>query len=263
MKNLLVVAAMTMTFNVMANDVDTAEELFALRGENVANAQKAANIYGDLAAASADQAEKAELFYKQSAATYYVGTKAKSKNEKKRIHEIGYEQAKKAINILKTIADGDDETLALAHFYYGANLGKYGEAKGIIASLSRVGELKEHMAAIKALDMVDVEEYGANRILGRLFFKVPGAFGGDKDKSEELLADAVAFTLSDDETVSVHGLNNLYYAETLEANGKKTKACEILKNFMRQDPETLLDTRVPETKEEINAAKQMADDFNC
>jgi hypothetical protein len=259
------VAAMTMTFNVMANDVDTADQMFAQRGEAVANAQKAADLYGQLAAAAADKAEKAGLFVKQSAATYFVGTKAKDDKEKMKLHEAGYNQAQKAVDLLKDNTDDFDqeETLAKSYFYYGANLGKYGEAKGIIASLSRVSELKANMQAISDLGMENVEEYGANRILGRLYFKLPGFAGGDDDKSERLLKEAVENTLSDDGTVSVHGLNNLYLADTLKKKKKKTEACKILKNFMKQDAETLLETRIPETKEEQTEAAAMAKDFGC
>ena len=265
MKNVLVVAAMAMSFNVFANDVDTADDLFAKRGASVANAQEAADLYGKLAAEATDKGEKAVLIVKQSAATYYVGTKATDNNDKEAVHKSGYEQAQKAIDLLKDNTDDFDqeETLAKSYFYYGANLGKYGEAKGIIASLSRVPELKRNMQSISDLGFEDVEEYGANRILGRLYFKLPGFAGGDNDKSERLLKEALENTLSDDGTVSIHGLNNLYLAETLKKNKKKTEACRILKNFMNQDPETLLDTRVPETKEEIKEAAKMAKDFNC
>ncbi len=266
MRNLLVLAAMTMTFNVFANDVDTADQLFAERGAAVANAQKAADLYGQLASAASEKGEKANLLVKQSAATYYVGTKAKDDKEKMKKHEAGYNQAQKAIDLLKDQTDGDfdlEESLAKSYFYYGANLGKYGEAKGIIASLSRVPELKRNMQAISDLGMEDVEEYGANRILGRLYFKLPGFAGGDDDKSERLLKEAVENTLSDDGTVSVHGLNNLYLADTLKKNKKKTEACKLLNNFMKQDAETLLETRIPETKEEIKEAASMAKDFKC
>lgn len=265
MKNLLVVAAMTMTFNVMANDIDTADDLFAERGASVSNAQQAADLYGKLAADAADKGEKALLIVKQSAATYYVGTKAKDDDDKEDIHKKGYEQAQKAIDLLKDNTDDFDqeETLAKSYFYYGANLGKYGEAKGIIASLSRVPELKRNMQAISDLGFEDVEEYGAHRILGRLYFKLPGFAGGDDDKSERLLKEAVENTLSDDGTVSVHGLNNLYLADTLKKNKKKTEACKILKNFMKQDAETLLETRIPETKDELKEAAKMAKDFKC
>ncbi|MCO4793734.1 MAG: hypothetical protein KC493_08485 [Bacteriovoracaceae bacterium] len=264
MKNLLVIAAMTMSFNVLANDVETAQNLFANRGENVANAQEAADIYGALAAAATENGVKADLYYRQSEATYYVGTIASDDDDKEDIHEAGYKQAEKAIALVDGTDDMDEEeTLAKAQFFYGANLGKYGEAKGIIASLSRVPELKKAMQVIIDLGLEDVEQYGANRILGRLYFKLPGFAGGDKKKSEKLLAAAVENTLNDEGTVSVHGLNNLYYAEVLKKNKKKAQACKILKAFSAQDGTTLLDTRIPETTKEIEEAKEMAKDFKC
>lgn len=196
-----------------------------------------------------------------------MGTQASDNDDKEDIHEAGYELAQEAIDLLADDADDLDdealETLSKSYFFYGANLGKYGEAKGIIASLSRVPELKRNMQAIYDLDMEHVEQYGANRVLGRLYYKLPGFAGGDKGKSEELLREAVKETLAPGTNVSVHGLNNLYLAETLEKNKKKGEACSLLKEFSQQNGETLLPTRIPETKKEIEEAKAMAKDFGC
>lgn len=265
MKNLLLVGGLLVSFNALGNTVDTAEELFELRGEDTANAQKAADIYGKLADASSEKGEKANLYYKQSEAIYFVGTQTKDEDQAEKIHENGYQVADKAIKLLEGQVDDfeQEETLALGYFFYGANLGKWAEARGIGSSLGRAGELKDTMRKIIDLGQEDIENYGANRILGRVYHKLPVIAGGSKKKAEKILAEAFENTLSDDADVSVHGLNNLYFAETLEARGKEDQACKILKEFSVQDPETLLDTRIPETKLEIEEAKRLIVKFNC
>ena len=265
MKNLLLVGGLLVSVASFANTVEMAEVLYSLRGEDVSNAQEAAKIYGDLANASTEKGEKANLYFKQSEAVYFIGTQNKDEDEQEKIHENGYELANKAVKLLEGQVDDfeQEETLAKAYFFYGANLGKWAEARGIGSSLGRAGELKDTMNKIIDLGQEDIENYGANRILGRVYFKLPVIAGGSKKKAEKILAEAFENTLSDDADVSVHGLNNLYYAEALEARNKKDQACEILKEFSVQDPETLLDTRIPETALEIEQAKKLMNDYKC
>ena len=56
--------------------------------------------------------------------------------------------------------------------------------------------------------------------------------------------------------MSVFGLNNLFYADALLYDKKKDEACTILKAFEKQDPETLMPDRIPETKKEIQTAQE-------
>lgn len=72
MKHLIVIAAMSLSFNILANDATTAANLFADRGVNVANAKQAATIYTELAENSDDAAISALYFFKASEATYLL-----------------------------------------------------------------------------------------------------------------------------------------------------------------------------------------------
>ncbi len=265
MKKLLLISGLLLSMNSFANTVEIAEGLYEIRGENVKNAVAAAKVYGELAHAALEKSEKAKLFYRQSEATYYVGNKATDNGVKEKIHKTGYEYSQKVISLLEGNVDDfeEEETLALAYFFYGANLGKWAEARGVSSSLGRAGELKETMQKIIDLGQEEIENYGAHRVLGRAFFKLPFFAGGSDKKAEKFLKEAFENTLSDDGEVSVHGLNNLYYAEVLEKRNKKARACEILNSFSKQSFETLLETRIPETKEEIEAAKKMIADFDC
>lgn len=262
MKNLIFIGAIALSLNVFANDVDTAIELFEIRGENVNNALEASKIYGTLAASEEDQEEKGILLNGQAEALYYVGSQAKEDSDKVPVFKKSYEIAEQAIKTLLA-AEGDEEALASAYFWHAAGLGKYGEAKGIASSIGKLPELKASSRAILNMGGMEyVQEYGAHRILGRMYFKVPKLLGGSKKKALAFAKEAFENTLSDDGKVSVHGLNNLYYADTLKKNNK-AEACRVLKDFSEQDSETLLDTRIPETAKEIKEAIAMMKDFKC
>ncbi|MBT7609253.1 MAG: hypothetical protein HN576_05825 [Bacteriovoracaceae bacterium] len=265
MKNLFVIASLLVSMNAIAQSVEDAEFLFEDRGEDVANAVEAAEIYGDLAAVSTEKGEKANLLYRQSEALYYVGTQAKSKDDQEKIHNNGVKVSEAAISLLEGQVDNADQkhTLTEALFFWGANKGKWGAARGVLSSLGAIGPLKKSMNKILALNE-KVEKFGADRILGRLYAKIPKiGYGGSKKKSLKHLKKAFENTLIPGGTVSVHGTNNIYYAEILEETDNTAKACEVLKEFSVQDPETLLETRIPETTKEIEDAKTLMTKFKC
>jgi hypothetical protein len=264
MKNVFIIGSLLLSINVMAQSVEDAEFLFEDRGEDVENAIEAAQIYGDLASLATEKGEKANLLYKQSEAIYYVGTQAASKDEQEKIFNNGVLVAEASIALLEGQVDNADEkhTLTEALFFWGANKGKWGAARGVLASLGAIGPLKNAMNKILALNE-KVEKYGADRILGRLYAKIPKiGYGGSKKKALKHLEKAFENSLEGGK-VSVHGTNNIYYAEILEETGNTAKACEVLKEFSVQDPETLLDTRIPETTKEIEEAKTLMTKFEC
>jgi hypothetical protein len=264
MKNVFIIGSLLLSMNVTAQSVEDAEFLFEDRGEDVANAVESAQIYGELAALATDKGEKANLLYRQSEAIYYVGTQATSKDEQEKIHNNGVKAAEASIALLEGQVDNADQkhTLTEALFFWGANKGKWGAARGVLASLGAIGPLKKAMNKILALNQ-KVEKYGADRILGRLYAKIPKiGYGGSKKKSLMHLKKAFENTLEGGK-VSVHGTNNIYYAEILEETDNTAKACEVLKEFSAQDPEVLLDTRIPETTKEIEEAKALIIKFKC
>ena len=150
-------------------------------------------------------------------------------------------------------------------YWYGANLGKHGKTKGIFASAGNIPKLKEAMNTIINMGYEDIYSYGAHRVLGRLADQSPGILGGSKKKAQEYLAKAFENTLLEDASVevSVHGLNNIYYAEVLVKMNNKEQACHILSNLVQQDPTALLGTRIAETIEEIAKAGELLTEFKC
>jgi tetratricopeptide (TPR) repeat protein len=104
---------------------------------------------------------------------YWLGTHA-AKDKQIDLFQKGIDWSKKAIALNPKGAGG--------HFWLGVNNGKYGESRGILKSLFLVGPIKDEMKQVIAIDPA-YEFGGAYRVLGRMFYKLPGFAGGGADKS--------------------------------------------------------------------------------
>ena len=265
MKHLVIVVTMLFGLNLFADTAQRAEEFYGQRGENVENALTAADIYHQLAIQESAQEAKAEFLIRESEARYYVGSHWDKKKYKLTAYSQGVATAETVVKMFAQPANPEQEELKVQGLYwYGANLGKHGKTKGIFASAGNIPKLKEAMNTIINMGYEDIYSYGAYRILGRLADQTPGILGGSKKKAKEYLAKAFENTLLEDASleVSVHGLNNIYYAEVLVKKNKE-QACLILSNFTQQDPLTLLETRIAETIEEIATAEGLLTEFKC
>ena len=99
--------------------------------------------------------------------------------------------------------------------------------------------------------------FGYNRLLGRLLFKLPWP-KGDKKEALRLAKEGFENTINEDFGVSEHGLNNLYYAESLIAAGDKSDARRILSKFVSiTNYEDFNSERIPETKSEQAKARKI------
>lgn len=264
LKSLTLASLLAFSIPLMAqdNEIEAAKNLYTNRGENYENAAKAADLYGKLAdAENVDMAKKATLLNKESQAAYYVGTQMKTDETKIPVFLRAMQAADEAI-----IAMGDEtkldeagkEVLATAYYYSGANLGKWAEANGIASSLGRWGELQDKMKKVIALKKETVQAYGAHRILGRAYYKLPAPLGSNK-KSLIYLEKAFNETKMGND-ISVHGLNVLFYTDLLIATDKKDAAKAILTSFIAKDAETFNPERIPETKaEQKEAAEKLKD----
>lgn len=151
--------------------------------------------------------------------------------------------------------------LALAYYWTAANMGKWGISNGVTNSLRQWPELKETTNYILQLGEKEVEDYGANRILGRAYYTLPFPLG-DAKLSLRLLQEAHQKTLSSDGVISRHSTNVLYYAETLILQGQKELAKKLLTRLVEvagSTPSLLSynDDRVPETKDDAQTAKKI------
>lgn len=194
-----------------------ADRLYEERAD-LAKAEKAAELYRQAMAAAPDQAEPA---WKLARAMYWLGDNAETNEEKMALHDQGIQAAKKAVE--------RNPDSAAAHYWLGVNYGLYGQAKGILKSLSLRDPIKEEMNAVIKLDPGH-EGGGAYRVLGRMYFKLPGLFGGDDDKAVELLKTAIK-----------HGprrwLNHVYLAEVYLKQRKLDQAEALVKQALAGPPE--------------------------
>jgi tetratricopeptide (TPR) repeat protein len=131
---------------------------------------------------------------------------------------------------------------AEGHFWLGVLDGVYGETKGIFKSLSMVPEIKQEMAAASAINP-SVEGGGPDRVLGRLYFKLPGFKGGDNKKSIEHLEKSL-------QDAPTNALTRLYLAETFKSEGMKDKALEQVKFIIAMTPDPQWEPEHPTIKAE-------------
>jgi tetratricopeptide (TPR) repeat protein len=215
----------------------SAEDLIAQADElynemkDMETAQKALQLYQKALGVADD---KYEAYWKMSRIQYYVGTHTENKKEKQVIFSQGVYNGKKAVSLQPEKPDG--------HYWLGVNNGKYGEVKGVMKSLSLVGPIKESMFKIIEVDR-GYEDGGADRVLGRVFFKVPGIAGGSKDKSLEHLEKSKELGPEDP-------ITRLYLAETYIAKDRVEDARAELDYIMNMPDDPRWVSGVEESKME-------------
>ncbi len=177
-----------------------------------------------------------EAHWKLAKTIYFIGQRSP---EEKRvsIFEKGVEIAKKAVAIEPNKPEG--------HFWLGVLYGVYGEARGVMKSLFLVDDIKEEMKITLNL-APDIEGGGPYRLLGRMYYKLPGIAGGSKDKSLEYLLKAK-------EICPTNPLTKIYLADTYLALKRKEEAKKELKEVIEMEPDPRW---IPETKELKKVAKE-------
>ncbi len=197
-----------------------ANDAYAKRGDPV-QALDAVKLYKE--AAKADPGSY-EALWKGAKACYFYGeyTRADaSDKDKMAIFQEGIDLAKAAV-ALKT--DGVE-----GHFWLGVLYGVYGEAKGIFKSLSLVPDIKQEMNTCLKLDKA-VEGYGPDRVLGRMYYKLPWFKGGDNKKSIQYLEESLKGEPNND-------LTRLYLAQTCKSEGMKKRALELVHKILDNPPD--------------------------
>jgi tetratricopeptide (TPR) repeat protein len=207
------------------------DDLYELRG-NVAKAKEALAKYQDaLLQKEGDYA----VYWRMARVEYWIGDHAASKDEKVKLFGLGVYHGKKAIALEPGKPEG--------HYWLGVNYGSYGEAKGIFKSLSLVGPIKEEMNKVLAINPA-FEDGGADQLLGRMYYELPGFFGGSNKKSLEHL-------LKSRELGPRVGLTRIYLADTYLALGDVQKARAELEFVVAMEPDPRL---IPETAQEKDMA---------
>jgi tetratricopeptide (TPR) repeat protein len=157
-------------------------------------------------------------------ACYYLGEYAMpgAKDDvKMALFQQGIDLAKQAVALDPKGVDG--------HFWLGVLYGVYGEAKGILKSLAMVPDIKAEMAACREIDP-SVEGWGPDRVLGRMFYRLPFFKGGDNKKSLEHLEQSL-------KGAPTNALTRLYLAETCKSEGQKPRARQLLEEIVTMTPD--------------------------
>jgi tetratricopeptide (TPR) repeat protein len=157
-------------------------------------------------------------------AAYFYGTYVRTDapdTEKMAIFDRGITLAKEAVTLLPKGVEG--------HFWLGVLYGMYGEAKGIFKSLSLVPVIKQEMQTCLENDPA-VEGWGPDRVLGRMYYKLPFFKGGDKKKSVAYLEKSLA-------GAPTNALTRLYLAETYRSEGRKADAIQQLREIVGMTPD--------------------------
>lgn len=194
-------------------------------------ATQALNLYRQ---ALGSESAKYDAYWKIARVQYYIGQHTPGKKEKQSIFSQAVYSAQKAIELQPEKPDG--------HYWLGVNHGVYGEAKGVLKSLSLVKPIKEAMNKVIELDR-SYGEGGPDRVLGRVYFKLPGMAGGDKDKSLEHLLKSIEYGPDD-------AVTRLYLGETYLALDKVEEARAELEYVLQLPDSPLWTTDIAASKEE-------------
>jgi len=222
--------------------------------------EKAISLLEQAEAEASSDELKYDIYCLQSRAFYYRGqtTPGSEENNPAKVpaFEAGIAAAIEAKNLNDSYAD--------AYYYHALNLGRWGLAKGKMKALFRLGELKDAIAGARALEAKDgsageaFDGYGPLRILGRMYWSLPGIAGGDNRKSLSLLKSAF-------EGAKDYAINVYYYAETLNEFGAQSRAqgCQLLKELLANNPQSYNPKRTPETVTEFEEAAKLAQRMGC
>lgn len=259
MKHMLVLATLLASTFTFAQTIQDADALYALRGEDTNNAKLAADVYGQVAANESDILTKGQAYMKQGLSLYFYGVRQTNSSTKEAVHKKAFGIAQQGIMFLSAEGSAYGATpkvntpegktaLAEAHYVSAINMGKWGEARGILASLGQWGEMKDHLEALIKNDET-VFEYGAYRTWGRAQMKLPFTHGGSTKKSLKKLKKAFDATFSEDFNTSTNTTTTAFYLDNLvEEKVRGDDFCDVY--YGMQDLLELTDEELLELNEE-------------
>lgn len=201
------------------------------RMSDMATAQEALEKYR---AALLKAENKYDAYWRISRVMYFIGAHTEKKKDKKNIFSQGIYHAKKAVALEPEKPDG--------YYWLGVNYGVYGEARGVLKSLFLVDDIKEAMNKVIELDR-SYEDGGPDRVMGRVYFKLPGFAGGNKKKSLEHLKKSLEYGPED-------ALTRVYYADTLLSQKQIDEARAELEYVLNMEDDSRWIADIDRSKEE-------------
>lgn len=198
--------------------------------EDMETAQEALSLYRQAANILEN---KYEALWRIARIMYYVGEHTENKKEKKNIFAQAVYFAERAIEANPEKPD--------AYYWRGVNNGMVGETRGVLKSLSLVKPIKQDMNQVIEIDRT-YEDGGADRVLGRVYYKLPGFAGGSKDKSQEHLEKSKELGPND-------AMTRIYLAETYMDQKEIEKARAELEYVLEMPDDPRWVTAINECKE--------------
>jgi tetratricopeptide (TPR) repeat protein len=229
---LLCMAIVWMGITASGQDADElirkADAVFA-EMQDMAGAKEALSLYREALLAAEN---KYEPYWKIARIMYYIGEHTQDKKDKRNTFAQAVYHADKAVELEPEKPD--------AYYWRGVNNGKYGEARGVLKSLSLVKPIKNDMNKVIEIDR-SYEDGGPDRVLGRVYFKLPGFAGGSKDKSLEHLEMSKSYGPED-------ALTRTYLAETLMSQDEIERARAELEYVLNMADDPRWVTGIRESK---------------
>jgi tetratricopeptide (TPR) repeat protein len=172
--------------------------------EDLKKAREAADIWAARVRANPKDFEST---WKLSRGLYWLGGHGPEDQRRKDL-ETGAEFGQTASTLDPKRPEG--------YFWMAANMGALAESYGLRAGLKYRTPIREALETVLRIDPA-YQDGSADRALGRWYYKVPGLFGGDKQKSEQHLRKSL--TYDQNSTAS-----RFFLAETLIELGRKPEA---------------------------------------
>jgi tetratricopeptide (TPR) repeat protein len=107
--------------------------------------------------------------------------RARNADEKLDAYDRGRQVAKRAVELTPKNVP--------AHFWFAINSGRWAQTKGVLRSLFLLPTLKEEIQIILDLDPKFTPVYA---LAGTVYYEVPGVFGGDLNRAEEMFRKGLA-----------------------------------------------------------------------
>lgn len=129
----------------------------------------------DVLEAAVKKERRVESLILLSRVYFLVGdVRASTSEAKLAAYELGRDVGERAVEL----APRSEE----AHLWYAINIGRWGQARGVVRSLFLLPTVRKELDTIFSLNPKSVRGHA---LAGNVMFEVPGLLGGDRQKAEE------------------------------------------------------------------------------
>lgn len=159
---LFLAVAVSGVFAQLTAELETVDEII-----DAEDPQRAIEMLEDLEDEADTDQERGEIYWRLASATLMLGDQrdqdGASDDQLLAIYEEGEAYGEQAINA--------DPTNPLGYYWKSANIGRWGQTKGVLNSLFRAPDMRDLLTEAVTRDPEHAESY---YVLGQLYAKVPG-----------------------------------------------------------------------------------------